>query len=69
MILIGLGLAAAAAAIVAFTIKSVGIIWKAGDKIEDLVEELPPALVGLGAGLFVILIIFALGGRKKPEAA
>jgi len=69
VILIGLGLAAAAAAIVAFTIKSVGIIWKAGDKIEDLVEELPPALVGLGAGLFVILIIFALGGRKKPEAA
>ncbi|MBA7647312.1 hypothetical protein ES703_55084 [subsurface metagenome] len=64
-----MGLAAAAAAIVAFTIKSVGIVWKAGDKIEDLVEELPPALVGLGAGLFIILILFALGGRKKPEAA
>ncbi|MBA7475724.1 hypothetical protein ES707_11097 [subsurface metagenome] len=68
-ILIVMGLAAAAAAIVAFTIKSVGIVWKAGDKIEDLVEELPPALVGLGAGLFIILILFALGGRKKPEAA
>ncbi|MBA7518573.1 hypothetical protein ES705_10644 [subsurface metagenome] len=68
-ILIVMGLAAAAAAIVAFTIKSVGIVWKAGDKIEDLVEELPPALVGLGVGLFIILALFALGGRKKPEAA
>ncbi|MFC2001841.1 hypothetical protein ACFLUZ_04980 [Chloroflexota bacterium] len=68
-ILIVMGLAAAAAAIIAFTIKSVGIVWKAGDKIEDLVEELPPALVGLGAGLFIILILFALGGRKEPEAA
>lgn len=68
-ILIVLGLAAAAAAIITFTIKAVPIIWKAGDKIEDLVEELPPALVGLGAGLFLILALFALGGRKKPEAA
>ncbi|MBA7518592.1 hypothetical protein ES705_10663 [subsurface metagenome] len=68
-ILIVMGLAAAAAAIVAFTIKSVGIVWKAGDKIEDLVEELPPALVGLGAGLLIIVALFALGGRKKPEAA
>ena len=68
-ILIILGLAAAAATIVAFTIKGVAIVWKAGDKIEDLVEEMPPALVGLGAGLFIILILFALGGRKKPEAA
>ena len=68
-ILIVMGLAAVAAAIVAFTIKSTSIVWKAGDKIEDLVEELPPALVGLGAGLFIILILFALGGRKKPEAA
>ncbi|GAJ12818.1 unnamed protein product, partial [marine sediment metagenome] len=64
-ILIALGLAAAAAAIITFTIKSVSIIWKAGDKIEDLVEALPPALVGLGAGLFIILILFALGGKKE----
>ncbi|MBA7636702.1 hypothetical protein ES703_44323 [subsurface metagenome] len=63
-----MGLAAAAAAIVAFTIKSTSIIWKAGDKIEDLVEELPPALVGLGAGLLIIVALFALGGRKKETA-
>ncbi|MBA7644655.1 hypothetical protein ES703_52399 [subsurface metagenome] len=68
-ILILLGLAAAAAAIVAFTIKGVSIVWKAGGKIEDLVEEMPPALVGLGAGLLIIVALFALGGRKKPEAA
>ena len=68
VILITMGLAAAAAAIIAFTIKAVKIVWKAGDKIEDLVEELPPALVGLGAGLFIILILFALGGRKKETA-
>ncbi|MBA7477224.1 hypothetical protein ES707_12626 [subsurface metagenome] len=65
VILITLGLAAAAAAIVAFTIKSTSIIWKAGDKIEDLIEEAPPALVGLGAGLLIILALFALGGRKE----
>ncbi|MBA7507442.1 hypothetical protein ES706_06161 [subsurface metagenome] len=65
VILIAMGLAAAAAAIVAFAIKGVSIVWKAGDKIEDLVEELPPALVGLGAGLLIIVALFALGGRKK----
>ncbi len=64
-ILIIMGLVAAAAAIVAFTIKSTGIIWKAGDKIEELIEEAPPGLVGLGAGLFIILILFALGGKKE----
>ncbi len=68
-ILIIMGLAAAAAAIVAFTIKAVSITWKAGDKIEDLIEEAPAALVGLGAGLFIILILFALGGRKKEQTA
>lgn len=67
-ILIIMGLAAVAGVIVAFTIKAVSITWKAGDKIEDLIEEAPPALVGLGAGLFIILILFALGGRKKETA-
>ncbi len=68
-ILIIMGLAAAAALITVFTIKAVSITWKAGDKIEDLVEEAPAALVGLGAGLFIILILFALGGRKKEQVA
>lgn len=64
-ILIVMGLMAAAAAITAFTIKAVGITWKAGDKIEDLVEEAEAWAVGLGAGLAIILLLFALGGRKK----
>ncbi|MBA7606163.1 hypothetical protein ES703_13303 [subsurface metagenome] len=68
VILITMGLVAAAGVIVAFTIKAVGITWKAGDKIEELIEEAPPGLVGLGAGLFIILILFALGGRKKERA-
>jgi len=67
-ILIIMGLVALAGVIVAFTIKAVGITWKAGDKIEDLIEEAPPGLVGLGAGLFIILILFALGGKKKETA-
>ncbi|GAJ20557.1 unnamed protein product, partial [marine sediment metagenome] len=53
--------------IVAFTIKAVKIVWKAGGKIEDFVEEVPPALAGLGAGLFIILLLFALGGQRKGE--
>jgi len=69
-ILIIMGLAAAAGVIVAFTIKAVQITWKAGDKIEDFVEEAPPALIaGLGVGLAVILLLFALGGRKKEQTA
>ncbi|GAI68342.1 unnamed protein product [marine sediment metagenome] len=64
-ILIALGLAAAAAAIITFTIKAVSIIWKGGGKIEDIVEEAPAALVGLGAGLLVILLLVALGGKKE----
>ncbi|MBA7494218.1 hypothetical protein ES702_04792 [subsurface metagenome] len=69
-ILIIMGLAAAAAAIVAFTIKSTSIIWKAGDKIEDFVEEAPPALIaGLGIGIALLLLLFAVGtGRKKVTA-
>ena len=67
-ILIVLGILAATAALITFTIKSSSIIWKAGDKIEDLIEELPPALVGLGIGLVLLLALFALGGRKKETA-
>jgi len=68
-ILIIMGLAAIVGVIAAFTIKAVAITWKAGDKIEDLVEKTPAALVGLGAGLLIILALFALGGRKKGRAA
>ncbi|MBA7621565.1 hypothetical protein ES703_28929 [subsurface metagenome] len=64
-ILIALGLVALAGAIVTFTIKSVSIIWKGGGKIEDLVEELPPAVVGLGAGLLLILALVAFTGKRR----
>ncbi|MBA7543450.1 hypothetical protein ES705_35781 [subsurface metagenome] len=67
-ILIIMGLAAVAGILVAFTIKTVAITWKAGGKIEDLVEAAPPGLVGLGAGLFIILILFALGTGRKETA-
>ncbi len=66
-ILITLGVLAAVVALVTFTIKSSSIIWKAGQKIEDFIEEAPPALIaGLGAGLVVLVLLLALGtGRKK----
>ncbi|GAI68613.1 unnamed protein product [marine sediment metagenome] len=67
-ILIIMGLVSLAGILVAFTIKAVSITWKAGDKIEELVEEAEPWAVGLGAGLAIILLLFALGGRKKEEA-
>lgn len=67
VILIALGLASAALAIVTFTIKAVPIIWKAGGKIEDLVEAAPPALVGLGAGLLLILALVAFSGKKEKK--
>ncbi|MBA7650255.1 hypothetical protein ES703_58058 [subsurface metagenome] len=64
-ILIIMGLVSLAGILVAFTIKAVSITWKAGGKIEDLVEEAEPWAVGLGAGLLIILALFALGGRKE----
>lgn len=64
-ILIFMGLAAAAGIIIAFTIKAVKITWKAGGAIEDLPGEV---LAGLGVGLGIILLLFALGTGKKEEA-
>ena len=70
-VLIVLGVAAATVAIIAFTIKAVKIIWKAGGKVEDFVEEAPPALIaGAGLGIALLLLLFAVGtGRKKESAA
>lgn len=67
-ILIIMGLVAVAGVIVAFTIKAVKITWKAGGKIEELVEAAPPGLVGLGAGLLIIGLLFALGAGRKETA-
>ncbi|MBA7546980.1 hypothetical protein ES705_39382 [subsurface metagenome] len=54
----------------AFTIKATSIVWKAGDKIEDLVEDLPPiAVAGLGLGLLLIVVLLMMGGFKKKESA
>ena len=68
-ILIVMGIVTAAGVIIAFTVKAVSITWIAGGKIEELIEAAPPALVGLGLGLLVIGLLFALGGRKKGQVA
>ncbi len=69
-ILITLGVLAAIVAIITFTIKSTSIIWKAGQKIEDFLEEAPPALIaGLGAGIAVLILLLALGTGRKKETA
>ena len=68
-ILIALGVLAAVVAGITFLIKSTSIIWKVGDKIEELVEEAPPALVGLGAGIAVLLLVLALGAGRRKETA
>ncbi|GAJ14723.1 unnamed protein product [marine sediment metagenome] len=69
--MIAVGVAALIVAAITFTIKGVNIIWKAGGKVEDFIEEAPPALIaGLGAGIAVLLLLLALGtGRKKESAA
>ncbi len=69
-ILITLGVLAAVVAAVTFTIKSTSIIWKAGDKVEEFIEEAPPALIaGLGMGIAVLLVLLALGTGRKKETA
>lgn len=69
-ILIILGVAALTVAAITFTIKAVKIIWKAGDKVEDFVEEAPPALIaGLGAGIAILLLLLAFGTGRKKETA
>lgn len=68
-ILITLGVLAVIAAAIAFTIKATSIVWKAGSKIEDFIEEVPPALVGLGAGIAVLILLLALGAGRKKETA
>jgi len=64
-ILIVLGILAATVAAITFTIKATSIVWKAGGKLEDLIEELPPVLVGLGAAILVLLLVVGLGGKKE----
>ena len=67
-ILIGLGLLAATAATIAFTIKSTSIVWKAGGAVEDFVEEAPPAVIaGIGAGLLLLVALAAFGGKRKER--
>ena len=68
-ILIVLGVLAATVAIITFTIKSTSIVWKAGQKIEDLLEELPPVLIGAGIGIALLLLLVALGTGRKKETA
>lgn len=68
-ILITLGVLAAVAALMTFAIKATSIVWKAGGKIEDLIEELPPlALAGIGIGLVLLLALAAFGGKRKEKA-
>ncbi len=37
--------------------------------MEDVIEEAPAALVGLGAGIAIILLLVALGTGRKKETA
>ena len=56
-------------AIITFTIKASSIIWKGGGKLEDLIDEMPPALFGAGLGIVLLLALFAFGaGKKKGKA-
>ena len=67
-ILITLGVLAATAALITFTIKSTSIIWRAGQKIEEAIEEAPPALIaGIGAGLLVLVALVAFGTRRGEK--
>ncbi len=69
-ILIAIGVAALLVAAITFTIKGVNIIWKAGGKVEDFIEEAPPALIaGLGAGIGILILLLALGTGRKKETA
>ena len=64
-ILIVMGLVAAAAMITAFAIKGSQIVWRAGQAVDDFLEEAGPAVV-IGAGIvLVILALGMIGGRKK----
>jgi len=68
-ILIALGVLAATVAAIAFTIKAVKIIWKAGGKVEDFVEEAPPALMaGMGIGILLLLLLVGMGRKKESVA-
>ena len=67
-ILIAIGVLAAVTALMTFTIKASAIVWKGGQKIEDLIEELPPAAVaGLGIGLVLLLALAAFGGKREEK--
>lgn len=66
-ILIALGVLAAIVVGITFTIKSANIVWKAGQAIEEAIEEAPPALVGLGIGLFLLLALAAFGGKRERK--
>ncbi|MBA7591617.1 hypothetical protein ES708_33777 [subsurface metagenome] len=68
-ILIAIGVLAGIVAAITFTIKSISIIWKAGGKVEDFVEELPPVAVAAGLGILLLLVLFAAGTGRKKETA
>ncbi len=69
-ILIAIGVLVGIVAAITFTIKAVKIVWKAGQKIEDFIEEAPPALIaGLGAGLGILILLLALGTGRRKETA
>ena len=67
-ILVVMGLVAAAALITTFAIKGSQIIWRAGQDIDDFLEEMGPAVVLAGAGIILLLLLTQLGkGKKKAE--
>ena len=64
-ILITLGLLAAATMITTFVIKGSQIIWHAGQVIDDVIEPLAPVILGVGAGILILLLLTQLGKKKE----
>ncbi|MBA7683134.1 hypothetical protein ES703_91492 [subsurface metagenome] len=67
VILIAMGLAAAAALITTFVIKGSQIVWHAGQAIDDFLEEAGP-VVAIGAGVVLLIVAIGVIGAQRKKA-